>query len=93
MEAPFPLYRKYSNNQSYFVVLNHEQVVELQLIGKKYQLFELHAQNLPQRNFIRDLIDLIHPGIVAIDASDYRAELQRCQRELEEIRLDQSQFG
>ena len=39
----FPLYRKYSNNKSYFKVLNEIEFEELKFIGQKIELYKVKA--------------------------------------------------
>ncbi|MCA0429818.1 MAG: hypothetical protein LCH32_04890 [Bacteroidetes bacterium] len=53
----FPLYRKYSNNKSYFKVLNEIEFEELKFIGQKIELYKVKATQYPEKLFIKELIE------------------------------------
>lgn len=68
----FPTYRKYKNNQSYFKIISENEVEELKLIGKKYILFKITANQLPERNLIHDMIYDFNTNWDAISEEDYK---------------------
>ena len=52
----YPLYRKYSNNKTFFKVLSQSQFEEIQVLGTKISHQVFTTQILPDRNYISDLI-------------------------------------
>lgn len=65
----FPLYRKYSNLDSYFVITSPTTWVEYKRLGKKYLRYEFTAEQFPEKLFIKDLIALVD-GIVPSSAKE-----------------------
>lgn len=53
----FPLFRKYPNDMSFFKIEDADHFVELKRTGKKVEVHTFEAKILPDRNFIRDMID------------------------------------
>jgi hypothetical protein len=60
----YPIYRKLSNNRSFYKVIDSKNFEEIQIIGKKrrYQLIE--AKQYPELLFIQDLIAFNLLGIL-----------------------------
>lgn len=58
----FPIYRKYSNLHSYFIITSRKNWTEYKRMGKSYLKYEFTAQQYPEMLFIQDLIACI-PGI------------------------------
>lgn len=54
----FPIYRKYSNNKSYFKVFDYSTFEEIQVLGKNYWIHKFEAKILPDRYFVKDLIEM-----------------------------------
>ncbi len=52
----FPIYRKYSNNKSFFKILNEIEFEELKFIGQTIELYKVKALQYPEKLFINDLI-------------------------------------
>jgi hypothetical protein len=67
----FPQYRKYKNNKSYFKILSLESFEEKYFIGKKIQIRTFHAEQYPEKLFIRDLLINYSDMGTQISASDY----------------------
>ncbi|MGY6560574.1 MAG: hypothetical protein ACXITV_00565 [Luteibaculaceae bacterium] len=82
MQFDFPQYRKYKNNQRFFKILNTQELVELSLMGKFYEITNLEAKTLPERNLISDL--LVTDGLYTdvITAEEYETALIRAKSEL-----------
>ncbi len=55
----FPIYRKYSNNQSFFIIHSQKLWTEFKKIGNTYQKFDFTATQFPEQLFINDLIQKI----------------------------------
>lgn len=62
----FPIYRKYTNELSFFKIESNETLIEIKIIGSYYQENFQHAIQLPDRNFVMDLIELSFGGVVEI---------------------------
>lgn len=54
----FPVYRRYANADSYFVITSPNTWTEYKRLGKKYLKFEFTAQQFPEKLFVQDLINL-----------------------------------
>ena len=77
----FPVYRKYINNKSYFKVFDSESFEEIQILGNNYWVHEFKAKILPDRYFIKDLIEMEGERWVEISAEDYNDFKNKCRRE------------
>ena len=64
IKIDYPIYRKLSNNRSFYKVVDSKNFEEIQIIGTKrrYQLIE--AKQYPELLFIQDLIAFNHLGIL-----------------------------
>jgi len=64
IKIDYPIYRKLSNNRSFYKVVDSKNFEEIQIIGTKrrYQLIE--AKQYPEFLFIQDIIGFNHLGIV-----------------------------
>ena len=56
MKIEFPQYRKYSNELSYFKILDDNTFIEYKRLGSKLEYYEFNAKILPDRNFISDML-------------------------------------
>lgn len=74
----FPLYRKYSNNKSYFKVFSNDKFEEIQFIGKHCYIETFEVKILPDRNFISDLIVNYGGHWLSIDEKEYNEQLNYC---------------
>ena len=54
----FPVYRRYANFDSYFVITSPDTWTEYKRLGKKFLKFDFTAQQFPEKLFIQDLINL-----------------------------------
>lgn len=77
----FPLYRKYSNNKSYFKVLSVDSFEEIQVMGSNYWIYSFTAKILPDRNFIHDMIEINDGGWLAISEEAYYEFKEHCEKE------------
>jgi len=77
----FPVYRKYSNNKSYFKVFDTNSFEEIQVLGSNYWVHHFEAKILPDRNFIKDLIDLEGGGWLEISEEAYNQFKEKCRLE------------
>lgn len=77
----FPIYRKYSNNKSYFKVFDTTSFEEIQVLGSNYWIYSFTAKILPDRNFIKDMIDMQGGGWIEISEEVYKAFKANCEKE------------
>jgi hypothetical protein len=54
----FPIYRKLSNDKSYYKIVSAESFIELQRIGSKTKKHILNAKQYPEKLLIQDMIAL-----------------------------------
>lgn len=71
MSYQYPQYRKLSNDKSYYKIESNTRMLELQSIGSQWNLFELTATILPERNLIVDLIEANEAGYQQISEDDF----------------------
>lgn len=55
----FPIYRKLSNEKSYYKIVSAESFIELQKIGTKTRRHTIIAQQFPEKLRIQDMISLL----------------------------------
>lgn len=67
----FPVYRKYKNGKSYFKIINPRQFEAIQLIGSKKFRKVIDAVQLPERNFVYDLLFTYADMADEISAQEY----------------------
>ena len=80
----FPAYRRYSNGKSYFLVINLNSMVEVQIIGRYFTIHRLKAKILPERLLISDILEAGNEHIERVSSEEYHAFLEACQKEREE---------
>ena len=71
----FPVYRKYANEQTFFVIHSLEQWTEYKRLGKKIKQHDFTAIQFPEKIFIQDLIDL-QEGILPSSKSEIERLMQ-----------------
>jgi hypothetical protein len=71
----FPIYRKLSNEKSYYKILSFESLVELQKIGSKTKKHTLIAKQFPEKLLIQDLITLSN-GYLESNEEEFEALAQ-----------------
>ena len=67
----YPIYRKLSNNRSFYKVVDSKNFEEIQIIGtkKRHQLIE--AKQYPEFLFVLDLTEINHEGIIESSESEW----------------------
>lgn len=71
----FPIYRKLSNEKSYYKIVSAESFIELQRIGSTTKKHTLIAKQYPEKLLIQDMIALL-AGYLESNASEFeRIEL------------------
>jgi len=59
----FPVYRKLSNNKSFYRIDNERSFFEIQLIGKKPFISLTDAKQYPEILRVSDMLNLLEPFI------------------------------
>ena len=67
----YPLYRKYSNERSYFKVESDREFIQLQRIGKRVLEQRIVAKRYPELLLIRSLISMEEPHIILSNQSEF----------------------
>jgi hypothetical protein len=71
IKIEYPIYRKLSNNRSFYKIVDSKIFEEIQIIGKKriHKLFL--AKKYPELLFIQDLIALNRLGVLEITEEEW----------------------
>lgn len=77
----FPVYRKYSNNKSFFKVFDANTFEEIQVLGSNYWVHHFEAKILPDRYFLQDLINMEGGRWLEISEETYNQFLEKCRLE------------
>jgi hypothetical protein len=78
----FPQYRKYLNGQSYFKIISAEEMIEVKLIGRFYEIHELKVKILPDRNLLNDLLYNYSEFALVIDEKEFEEKMEFCEANL-----------
>jgi hypothetical protein len=68
----FPIYRKLSNEKSYYKIVSANSFIELQKIGAKIRRHTVIAQQFPEKLRIQDMISLAG-GFLSCDETEYES--------------------
>ncbi|HLP10645.1 MAG TPA: hypothetical protein VK177_01875 [Flavobacteriales bacterium] len=63
----FPVYRKYANLKSFFIITSDKTWTEYKQVGKRFEKHEFIATQYPEMLFIQDLLKKIE-GVLESDA-------------------------
>lgn len=69
----YPLFRKYANEKSYFMIASSTELVELKLIGQRWVKYSFKAAQYPEMVMIRDLMT----NGIAINEDEFNIVLGR----------------
>jgi hypothetical protein len=64
IKIDYPIYRKLSNNRSFYKVVDSKNFEEIQIIGTQRRSQLIEAKQYPELLFIQDLIAFNHLGIL-----------------------------
>jgi hypothetical protein len=73
MQGEYPIYRKSLSEKSFYAVIAEDQCIEIQQIGTRRLRHEIHARILPDRLFIRDIIDCAQGLYIPVTAEEFLA--------------------
>ena len=68
----FPIYRKYSNELSYFKIMDNDHFIELKRTGKRVEKHLFEAKIFPDHNFIQDMISMHNEHWMEASEEEYR---------------------
>jgi hypothetical protein len=67
----FPVYRKLSDNKTFYKIHSPKNFLEIKLMGKFYFRNEIEAKQFPEMLLINDMIKLEVGGWIAIDEIEF----------------------
>lgn len=67
----FPLYRKYTNNETYFKILSENEFEEIQKVGDKVLIYHIEAIQFPEKLRIKDMIDCREKIWIELSEEEY----------------------
>jgi hypothetical protein len=67
----FPLYRKFSDNKTFYKIHSPKSFLEIKLMGKFYFRNEIEAKQFPEMLLINDMIKLEVGEWIAIDENEF----------------------
>lgn len=76
----FPQYLKLSEI-CYIKIISNQEFEELKIIGKKYSLIIVEAKQLPERNYIQDIIK----SATRISKDVYQLKIMDCELQLQKL--------
>ncbi|MFN3405059.1 MAG: hypothetical protein ACK40G_13240 [Cytophagaceae bacterium] len=71
MEAGFPEFRRSKDNKTYYKITSMTHFEEIKIIGSSAVIFQTNAKQLPEQNYIRDLITSPSPHFDPITEEEY----------------------
>ena len=71
IKIEYPIYRKLSNNRSFYKVVDSKNFEEIQIIGTKRRHQLIEAKQYPDILYLLDLIELNHEGIIESSESEW----------------------
>ena len=83
----FPLFRKYTNNKSYFKINNLLNFEEIKITPNYYSILIIEIKTLPERNFINDMINDYFQSWQEISMQEYEAKKTYCLNNLKNMDL------
>lgn len=78
----FPQYRKYSNNRSWFKILDESSFEELIISGKNYNVKSFKVLTFVDRNMMMDMLADNGKNWMVITGADYENQLEFCKKNL-----------
>jgi hypothetical protein len=78
----FPLYRKFSNNTSFYKIQSEKSFTEIKTMGKYYFIDEVNALQFPEMVLIKDMINLEVGEYIETTEEDYLLFLDFCEKNL-----------
>jgi len=85
MTGHFPQFRKLANNQSYYQIDSPENVIEIQKLGERWTLHQLHAKILPERLHISDILQGLNGTYITISEDEFEKFRSYCLRHLKKF--------
>jgi len=88
MKTPsFPVFRRYSDLNTWFLITSPEMFTELKRIGKYYSVSEFKATIHPERMFISDLVNCEVNTIEISSEKEFEEIKKKWESELIEIKI------
>jgi hypothetical protein len=78
----FPVFRKYSDNLTYFRIDSDSEFIELKRLGNYFSKTKVTAKIFTDKVYIKDLIDCNFPGIQKASFETYQHIKLKWEKEL-----------
>jgi hypothetical protein len=79
----FPLFRKFSNNTSFYKIHSEKSFTEIKTMGKYYFINEVNALQFPEMVLIKDMINLEVGEYIGISEIEYDLMVEKIKLDLE----------
>jgi hypothetical protein len=80
----YPLFRKRSDDKTYYKVISELEFEELKIFGKKYTILQIIVIKYPEKLYISELINA-HGSIECLNEQQYSEIIQYCQSNFQKI--------
>lgn len=70
-EHRFPVFRKLVNERNFYRIDSVTAFVEVQRMGKRCVVHHVEARIYPEKVRIQELLDMLDPGVVPSDPSEF----------------------
>ncbi len=83
----FPQYRRYSDCNTYFKIINSNQFVEYKKVGDVFTVSEIDCKLFPEKMFVNDLLICEFENVQIIDELIYTRELKKWADSLKQFKF------
>ena len=73
----FPIYRKLSDNKSYYKIESQKRFTEVKVMGKFYFINTIEAIQFPEIILIQDMIKLEMGSYISIDQDEFESFFEK----------------
>jgi len=79
----FPIYRKLSDNKTYYKIDSEKSFIEVKIMGKYYFSNSIEASQFPEIILIKDMINLEMGGFISISKKEFEDFFENVKSEFE----------
>lgn len=70
-EIRFPVYRKLFNGKSFYKVISAKEMVEIQILGERREVYQINAAKYPEQLLIIDIVGLKDGIYIEINSEEF----------------------
>lgn len=85
MAQNFPVYLKFKGLNRFFKIKSDDAFEELQIMPNAYSIYQIKANQLPERNLIRDMLNNEGERWESIGEKEYEDAKRHCMTNLKEL--------